>query len=393
MRKLTDRKIKRLLSTFGTPEPPPGLAERIKAEIPEVLQTAGGRSPEGARGFPPRPNVLRPLWLVAASVLLMIGAGFMVAHLLAPPEDLARRIALDGVTVIKDVVVTVPERSTVAKKQPVPGAGVLDRVSALTAPPAPKAPGKGSPGRKASGVSAQVTTSRPTGSLAVTVTDGKEPLPGVTITAWRAGVRGARSTTVVSGPDGHAELHRLPPGEYSVRSELQGFEAAATTVRVAGGVEDRVGLALKPERLAEEVTVTGSLEAHAPARFAAAAANVASPAASAEPAAKGSIVVTVHDADGKLLEGATVMLAFSDRPDVGCGFRVTGRAGVATFCCVRPHTYRMCAQLRGFLPAGKDDIEVSSGRQVDVELIMVRPPTDGTEHAWTCPPPGHSGTH
>jgi hypothetical protein len=337
MRKLTDRKIKRLLSTGGTPEPPPGLAERIKAEIPEVLQTGAGRGPEWARGFPPRPNVLRPLWLVAASVLLMIGAGFMVAHLLAPPEDLARRIALDGVTVIKDVVVTVPARAATERKK--------------TAKEAPSRP-------------VQAADMRPAAPLAFSAAPGR--------------AHNAPRPTPVRGGGGKI------PAALQEKQAIAGIATAGEHETVSSENTGAAGVVQHRDEMAV---------AFAPVAKAGFKGQVVATAAPPTRVVNGSIVVTVHDADGKPLEGATVMLAFTDRPDVGCGFRITGRAGVATFCCVRPHNYRMCAQLRGFLPAGRDEIEVSSGRQIDVEITMVRPPADGKEHAWTCPPPGPSGTH
>jgi hypothetical protein len=393
MRKLTDRKIKRLLSAGGTPEPPPSLAERIKAEIPEVLQTGGGQSPKGMRDARLRPNVLRPLWLLAASLLVMIGAGFVAVRFLAPRSDLAREIALGGVVRIKDIVVTVPKRSTVQEEQPVAAGEVTDRALAFAYRSVPKAAPMGLAAKTTSKGSPQVTSSRTTGSLAVTVTDGAERLPGVKITATRADATGAPSLTVVSGPDGRATVQRLVPGDYRVRTELQGFQERDVTLRVAGGREDRIHLEMPKQKVSEEVTVTGSLVPMTAMATTATTNAASAPAPPIAEATKGSIVVTVRDADGKPLKGATVMLAFSDRPDVGCGFRVTGRAGVATFCCVLPHAYRMCAQLRGFLPAAKDGIEVSSGRQIEVEITMVRPPADGKEYPWTCPPPGPSVTH
>jgi len=118
MKKLTDREIERLLSARGTSEPPGGLAQRIKAEIPEVLQVGGtGLEPENVRAMPARSAGFRPLWLIAASLLVVIGAGFMAVRLLGPSEDLARQIALAGVTVIEDVVVTVPERGAAEKEK------------------------------------------------------------------------------------------------------------------------------------------------------------------------------------------------------------------------------------------------------------------------------------
>jgi hypothetical protein len=384
MKRLTDREIRRLLSARGVPEPPPGLADRIKNEIPDVLQVGGPEPrPQGVRGFPPRVPALRPLWVVAASLLVVIGAGFVAVRVFAPTSDLAREIALGGVVRVKDVVVTVPERSTVDRKKLAKSGS--PQALALEAASAPKSAAKRFAAEPAPTGGAEVTASRPTGSLALTVTDGQGPLPGAAIAAIRIDDRtGARRTTT-TGADGHAELHRLPAGTYQVRSQMPGFQDAGATVRVAGGAEDSVNLAMTPKKVAEELTVAGNLEVTSSLATAATTSAPSAPAAAPGQPAKGSIVVTVHDASGKPIEGATVLLAFSDRPEVGCGFRVTGTGGVATFCCVIPHAYRVCAQLRGFIPAAKDGLVVSAGRPLDVEITMERAPAGGGEHPWTCP--------
>jgi hypothetical protein len=391
MKRITDREIRRLLSTRGVPEPPPDLADRIKGEIPDVLRVGGPEPrPEGVRGFPPPVPALRRSWLLAASLLVVIGAGFVAVRVFAPTSDLAREIALGGVVRIKDVVVTVPERSTVETMN-LAKSGVPHQAVALESPSAPKSAAKGFAAKPALTESAPVTASRPTGSLALTVTDGREPLPGAAITATRADGREEARRTTTTGADGHAELRRLPPGTYQVRSEMPGFQDAGTTVRVAGGAKDSLDLAMTPKNVAEEVTVTGSL---VPTTALAATASTVTESAAAPAtgeAAKGSLVVTVHDTQGRPVESATVLLAFSDRPAVGCGFRVTGKAGVATFCCVIPHTYRVCAQLRGFAPAARDGIVVSTGRQLAVEITMVRSPAEGGDHPWTCPTPRPAG--
>lgn len=117
MKKLTDREVRRLLSARGTLDPPDDLAGRIKSEIPDVLHVdAAALGPERNRTMPPAAG-LRSLWLIAVSLLVVIGAGFVVLRLLGPSEDLAQRIALEGVTVVKDVVVSVPERSTVERQK------------------------------------------------------------------------------------------------------------------------------------------------------------------------------------------------------------------------------------------------------------------------------------
>jgi hypothetical protein len=338
MKKLTNRKIKCLLSTGGTPEPPPGLAERIKAEIPEVLQLGGaGRSPEGVRGLPARSHVLRPLWLVAASLLLMIGAGFMVTRLLAPPEDLARRIALDGVTVIKDVVVTVPARRGVEKQE---------MAMSQSSGPAPAA-GLRSAGSPASSVVVRLARNAPT------------PPPA----------RGAEGQIAAVLPEKHASEEVTATDEHeTISSENRGATGFAQR-----GNNKMVAAVAPVARAAFKEQMVGT-------------------AAPPTQAINGSIIVMVRDAAGKPVAGASVRLDLTDRRDVNCGSRETGIGGAATFCCVAPGPYRVCAQLPGFM-AGTAEVVVNPGAQLTVPLTMNEPPADGKEHPWTCPSPSPAGKH
>lgn len=105
----SDDEMHRLLAPRPVAEPPSDLASRIKAEIPDELPvvapaTGGGRG----RGW----FLSAPLRLLAASVLLGIGVGWVTASLVRPPENLARDIALDGVLTIpfEPVEVLVPPR-------------------------------------------------------------------------------------------------------------------------------------------------------------------------------------------------------------------------------------------------------------------------------------------
>ena len=107
----SDDEIQRLLEARPVAEPPSDLASRIKIEIPDELPVAasatgvgGGR---GRRWFPSA-----PLRLLAASVLLGVGVGWVTASLVRPPGNLARDIALDGVLTIpfEPVEVLVPPR-------------------------------------------------------------------------------------------------------------------------------------------------------------------------------------------------------------------------------------------------------------------------------------------
>lgn len=119
-RRLSDDELRRRLSPTATPQPPADLAARIKAEIPAELPLGAG-----AGASPLGRNCLIPasLRLLAASLLLGIGVGWVGANLVRPPSDLARNIALDGVLEIpfEPVDVVVPPR-WLAERHPDPAA-------------------------------------------------------------------------------------------------------------------------------------------------------------------------------------------------------------------------------------------------------------------------------
>jgi hypothetical protein len=123
MKRFTDEEIARLLRAPRPGAPPPDLAERIKAEIPEYLEV-GGRAPEPRRPSwaPVRLLSTRPLWLLAASLLVVIGVGFVAVQLYSPARNLAREIALDGVAVPQPYEIVVPPRWSVAP-EPTPQGG------------------------------------------------------------------------------------------------------------------------------------------------------------------------------------------------------------------------------------------------------------------------------
>ncbi|HNX51519.1 MAG TPA: carboxypeptidase-like regulatory domain-containing protein, partial [Thermoanaerobaculaceae bacterium] len=98
----------------------------------------------------------------------------------------------------------------------------------------------------------------PTGTLSGRSTDGKEALPGVTVTVTSPNLQGAR--TAVTSVDGDYIFKFLPPGEYRVKFELSGFQTQETTVKISGGVSSKVDATMPMAQVAEEVTVTGSYE-------------------------------------------------------------------------------------------------------------------------------------
>jgi hypothetical protein len=95
----------------------------------------------------------------------------------------------------------------------------------------------------------------PTGTLSGHTTDGKAALPGVTVTVASPAMQGVRTT--VTGDSGDYIFTFLPPGEYQVKFELQGFETIETTVRINGAQTQRLDATMPQAKVAEKVTVTG----------------------------------------------------------------------------------------------------------------------------------------
>jgi hypothetical protein len=98
----------------------------------------------------------------------------------------------------------------------------------------------------------------PTGTLTGHVDDGKVALPGVTVTITSASLQGTRTAT--TSVNGDYIFTFLPPGDYNVRFELQGFQTVETGVRISAAQRATVNATMPAAKVAEEVTVTGSYE-------------------------------------------------------------------------------------------------------------------------------------
>ncbi len=97
--------------------------------------------------------------------------------------------------------------------------------------------------------------SRDTGAITGKVTDDQNnALPGVTVTLTSPALMGARSR--VTDANGDYRFPALPPGNYTMRTELQGFRAAVReNIRVNTTVTLTIDLEMRPTAVAEEVTV------------------------------------------------------------------------------------------------------------------------------------------
>ena len=98
----------------------------------------------------------------------------------------------------------------------------------------------------------------PTGTLSGHATDGTSALPGVTVTVTSPNMQGTRTT--VTNTSGDYIFAFLPPGEYRVKFELQGFQTIDTEVKINAAQTQRVNATMPQAKVAEEVTVTGAYE-------------------------------------------------------------------------------------------------------------------------------------
>jgi outer membrane receptor protein involved in Fe transport len=103
---------------------------------------------------------------------------------------------------------------------------------------------------------AQSTT---TGALTGTVTTEGAPLPGATVTVSSPAAQGTR--TVVTDANGNYNIPALPPGDYTVRVELQGLQTVTRTARVTVTGTSRVDADLRVSAVTESITVTASAPA------------------------------------------------------------------------------------------------------------------------------------
>jgi hypothetical protein len=108
------------------------------------------------------------------------------------------------------------------------------------------------------GLCAPAYAQRTTGSIVGTVTDESGAvLPGVTVTLSGAGVAGTPST--VTGDNGTFRFPSLPPGEYNLSIQLQGFATInREKIVVPLGETVEIPAQMKVSSLQETVTVTGA---------------------------------------------------------------------------------------------------------------------------------------
>ncbi|MGD1009133.1 MAG: carboxypeptidase regulatory-like domain-containing protein [Candidatus Aminicenantales bacterium] len=97
--------------------------------------------------------------------------------------------------------------------------------------------------------------SRETGAIRGVVTDEQNaPLPGVNVTLSGGNLMGGR--TFVTGASGEFRFPALPPGEYQIKAELQGFGTVLREqIRLTTTTTLTADIKMKQSTLAEQVTV------------------------------------------------------------------------------------------------------------------------------------------
>jgi outer membrane receptor protein involved in Fe transport len=97
-----------------------------------------------------------------------------------------------------------------------------------------------------------------TAELTGRVTTAGQALPGVTVTIDSSSLQGAHST--VTGENGGYRFTLLPPADYRLRFELQGFTTAEKRVRLSLAESMRADIELTPAPLREEIVVESKNE-------------------------------------------------------------------------------------------------------------------------------------
>ena len=103
-------------------------------------------------------------------------------------------------------------------------------------------------------VSAQTTA-----ALTGTVTSDGNPLPGATVTISSPSLQGTRTT--VTGEGGGYTFQGVPPGEYTVRFELEGLQSVTRRTQVTLSQTARADADLRVSAIAEAITVTATAPA------------------------------------------------------------------------------------------------------------------------------------
>lgn len=95
-----------------------------------------------------------------------------------------------------------------------------------------------------------------TANLTGTVTADGTAIPGVTVTISSPNLQGTRTT--ITDANGNYNFAALPPGDYSVRFDMEGMQTVTRSTRVSLAQTARVDAALSVAKVSESLTVTAA---------------------------------------------------------------------------------------------------------------------------------------
>lgn len=98
----------------------------------------------------------------------------------------------------------------------------------------------------------------PSSTLSGRITADSGSLPGVSVTASSPALQGSR--TAVSTANGDYILPFLPPGDYQVKFELDGFLTLERMIKLPAGQGVQLDAEMSSATVSEEIVVTGSLD-------------------------------------------------------------------------------------------------------------------------------------
>src|SRR3984893_12035293 len=87
----------------------------------------------------------------------------------------------------------------------------------------------------------------------------RAPIPGVTVTATSPTLQGSR--VAITDSNGNYNFGLLPPGDYTVRFELESMATQTHTAKVGVGQIARDDATLKLSSVSESITVTATAPA------------------------------------------------------------------------------------------------------------------------------------
>ena len=98
-----------------------------------------------------------------------------------------------------------------------------------------------------------------TGNLNGTVTLDNNPIPGVTVTISSPALQGTRTST--TDVNGNYHFGAIPPGDYTVRFEMESMQTVTRRATVGVAQTGRADASLRLSTVAEAITVTASAPA------------------------------------------------------------------------------------------------------------------------------------